>query len=353
MEIRNEPKVSQEINLLRITILGSVIVGALITIFFFFGGMFTSKDAKAASTSIPAGTTVYSNVSPFVTLTSGDTLFIYGVLDLNSSYLLHINNVITIVVDGSSAELRFKKNKDLWLGTGSSIILLNGGSITSYNGCNSGTSIYFGLTEVADCSGGGGTPSFSDINAAGGISSTGAPLPVEWLDVSATALTEGEVEVSWKTAAEINNSHFDVEYSLDATNWSIAQVVNSRAVGGNSSEILSYSVLHHLPSKAERVYYRVKQMDYDGQFDYTDIMVVHFEIKAGINIATLGNSKIRVNVQSDLSKESTVKIFNETGALLTEEVIEEQRVFSLPQAGLYIVEVATGSDVQRIKHMVK
>ena len=52
-------------------------------------------------------------------------------------------------------------------------MLRNGGTLGSYDGCDGGTSIYIGASEVADCSGAGFTPSFEEINNSGRLNGSG------------------------------------------------------------------------------------------------------------------------------------------------------------------------------------
>jgi hypothetical protein len=73
-----------------------------------------------------------------------------------------------------------------------------------------------------------------------------------------------DVELNWSTASEENNSHFVVERSVDSENFmAIGQLVNG---AGNATSINAYSSFDlNVPVGA--LYYRIKQIDFDGQFD--------------------------------------------------------------------------------------
>ena len=94
------------------------------------------------------------------------------------------------------------------------------------------------------------------------------PLPVSWL------YFEGETEndnhiLSWATATELDNDYFILERSINASDWAeIAQISGA----GNSSVIQYYSFADHT-APAGIVYYRLKQVDFDGDFDYAPNIV--------------------------------------------------------------------------------
>lgn len=109
---------------------------------------------------------------------------------------------------------------------------------------------------------------------------TFSPLPVTWLKFKATLVNgEQDVHLDWSTATEINNSHFEVERSFDGRTFTKIATVQSKGVSGYSSVILNYASL----DKGVNVYgfntlfYRIKQVDYDGKFDYTPIEIVYLK----------------------------------------------------------------------------
>ncbi len=93
---------------------------------------------------------------------------------------------------------------------------------------------------------------------------TGA-LPVELLSFSAD--WEGSnAAITWETATELNNSHFDVERSLDGSSFEYIGTVSSQAERGNSNALLvyTYTDLGVKTRTAKNVYYRLIQRDFDG-----------------------------------------------------------------------------------------
>nr|WP_240337035.1 T9SS type A sorting domain-containing protein [Rufibacter sp. SYSU D00308] len=94
-------------------------------------------------------------------------------------------------------------------------------------------------------------------------------LPVSWLYVKGQRKNQA-VLVEWATATEINNDRFEVEYSQDGRNFSLVGVVKG---GGHSSTVQKYQFQHGQASSAT-TYYRVKQLDYDGKFEYSKTIAV-------------------------------------------------------------------------------
>jgi len=108
-----------------------------------------------------------------------------------------------------------------------------------------------------------GMSGFSDF-ALGGDSNEN-PLPIELLHFTA-AINNAEVFLSWATASEINNDFFTLERSVD---MQTAEVIGYVQGAGNSNQTLAYQFTdrHPLPGIS---YYRLKQTDFDGSFEYSN-----------------------------------------------------------------------------------
>ncbi len=89
------------------------------------------------------------------------------------------------------------------------------------------------------------------------------PLPIELVYFDAVLESDG-VHLSWETASEVNNDFFTLEKSIDGTNWDIFETVKG---AGNSSSSTLYHRLDREPYYGLS-YYRLKQTDFDGKFEY-------------------------------------------------------------------------------------
>jgi photosystem II stability/assembly factor-like uncharacterized protein len=97
-------------------------------------------------------------------------------------------------------------------------------------------------------------------------------LPVELTSFTAIAW-KGSVLLKWNTATELNNSGFDVERSSNKTDWGKVGFVKGN---GNSTMAISYSYVDKSTSKAGKYYYRLKQVDNNGSFQYSNVAEVEF-----------------------------------------------------------------------------
>jgi hypothetical protein len=94
-------------------------------------------------------------------------------------------------------------------------------------------------------------------------------LPIELVDFRIDWV-DGNVLIRWSTASETNNDYFTVERSRDALTW---EVIGHVPGAGTSHELLIYDYIDPSPTPGIN-YYRLKQTDYDGQFEYSEFVVL-------------------------------------------------------------------------------
>ncbi len=104
------------------------------------------------------------------------------------------------------------------------------------------------------------TAGFSDFYIRGG---TDPALAVSFVSLGAKRVGQ-HVQVNWQTASESKNRGFEIQYSVDGVSFRNVGFVTSKASGGNSNTILSYSFYHFGASNASG-YYRLRQEDTDGK----------------------------------------------------------------------------------------
>ncbi|MEM6697518.1 MAG: SdrD B-like domain-containing protein, partial [Bacteroidota bacterium] len=95
-------------------------------------------------------------------------------------------------------------------------------------------------------------------------------LPVELLYFKAQA-DKDHVELTWSTASELNNSHFELERSEDGKTFKQIARIQGK---GTTLEQTDYSYKDDKVIPNTLYYYRLKQMDFDGSFEYSEIRVV-------------------------------------------------------------------------------
>lgn len=112
-------------------------------------------------------------------------------------------------------------------------------------------------------------------------------MPVTWLSFTARIEKEA-IEMNWITAAEKNNSHFEVEMMLDpATGFEQIGKVDSKA--SNSTSAIGYAFRHSYSGVAGTYYFRLKQLDVDGSFTYSKTIAIHISATAGIKLKVAPN----------------------------------------------------------------
>lgn len=95
------------------------------------------------------------------------------------------------------------------------------------------------------------------------------PLPLDFLSFEGEYLVNGIV-LDWTTANEMNVSHFEIEHSLDGQSFEV--IGREKAVNVPSS-VNEYTFMHEDPSM-KRNYYRIKELDFDGAYMYTNVLRV-------------------------------------------------------------------------------
>lgn len=95
-------------------------------------------------------------------------------------------------------------------------------------------------------------------------------LPVTLSGLEVVSAGVNTINLSWKTFSEQNNTGFDIERSADGINWFKIGFVASMATQGNSQVSLQYSFTDRNSVNGTN-YYRLKQVDMDGQYSYSDI----------------------------------------------------------------------------------
>ena len=165
-------------------------------------------------------------------------------------------------------------------------------------------------------------------------------LPVELIDFRARAMEE-KVVLEWETASEENNDFFEIEHSRDGLNF---EIIGSVVGAGTTRRIQTYEFWHDQP-QLESNYYRLKQVDFDGAFEYSEIRVVAFEPE-GVKVIVYPNPAMDyINIRMvDNISEKNIQLFDSTGRLVlqrnmaADSNLEVLEVNHLP-SGIYWIKV--------------
>jgi glucose/arabinose dehydrogenase len=124
---------------------------------------------------------------------------------------------------------------------------------------------------------------------------TSTVLPVDLIDLEASVVEKGTL-LHWSTASEVNSHQFVVESSQDGKTFlPIGEVPAS----GNSSEMNNYTYLDSSPIPGKN-YYRLKILDNDATFSYSNIISVTFTPSVVFQVyPNPVNNLLNVNWSSD------------------------------------------------------
>jgi hypothetical protein len=137
---------------------------------------------------------------------------------------------------------------------------------------------------------GGNNMSAAGINRQKGIYFKGfdyAALPVKYSSFSAAAF-DNAVTLKWVSEQEINNRHFEVERSLDGTNFKMIGIALDGFATGSQKNYQFKDNGVELQTK-KTAYYRLRQVDNDGRSNYSTILAVKLQSQAGVVMQTSPN----------------------------------------------------------------
>lgn len=148
------------------------------------------------------------------------------------------------------------------------------------------------------------------------------PLPIKLINFDAHK-EENFAKLTWSTANEYNNKGFEIERSSDSRNWENIDFTPSLTLDGNSNSRLDYVYFDQKPQQGNN-YYRLKQVDFDGNFEYTPIRMLQFSSDSKINIYPNPANNL-VNVDG-LNINDKVYLFDATGRLLNQTEATETKL---------------------------
>ncbi|HEY8893828.1 MAG TPA: T9SS type A sorting domain-containing protein [Niastella sp.] len=126
-------------------------------------------------------------------------------------------------------------------------------------------------------------------------------------------LNNNTVQLNWKSAQEENLDKYIVEKSGDAVNW---QIMTTIKAAGNSTSTKEYNVAD--PNAAPVNYYRLKQVDMNGNFTYSTVIRIRANSdKTGIKLypnPAINTATLTIN--SDNKQAAHIKLYNQAGIQL-------------------------------------
>lgn len=189
----------------------------------------------------------------------------------------------------------------------------------------------------------------------------GQPLPVELS--SFTAVVNGtSIILMWRTETEVSNYGFEIERTLTAilAGWEKIGFIDGH---GNCNSPKDYSFTD-IPGEGTNFQYRLKQIDTDGKYHYSDIVTVElatpeqFELRQNFPNPFNPSTHITYNLPSD--EFVTIKVYDIVGSEIATLVNEEKKAGSYLvtfegvnlSSGVYICTMSGSSCIRSIKMLM-
>jgi hypothetical protein len=270
---------------------------------------------------------------------NGDSIVIpagYTVI-LDNSYSL---NNIYIAIAGT---LNFNQNNTMALDVVSIVYILSGGTLTATHPTPNELLTINGVTKY-DGKTDGTISGPVAATALTGPSPSGFSmviLPVTFVSFSANR-SQGTVQLVWNTANEMNNSHFEVERSANGSDWETI----GNVAAGTSSLADSYTYRDET-APAAQTQYRIRQVDLDGNYGYSKIVLVGGTATAQATIIASGKT-VSIFPANIPGSRLIARVITIGGQVLQQQSFESTagRIdlnVSTATTGVYIVQVTDGS----------
>jgi hypothetical protein len=210
-----------------------------------------------------------------------------------------------------------------------------------------GASAYSGTTVINNRN------ASSNLLSPGSTLTANGTLPISLVDFAAV-LSNGAVDLSWRTLLEANSDHFDIERSTNGgSKW---DVIGKVAAKGNSSTPVSYSFTDANPGSGT-IQYRVHGYDKDGRPTLSTIQTVRTTPIASVSVYP-NPAKDYVNVSLPVSEATAgtvhIRLIGQSGQLLVEKsvtgaggTVQTFAVSNYPP-GNYLIQVTTADGAKQV-----
>jgi len=177
----------------------------------------------------------------------------------------------------------------------------------------------------------------------------GGPVPVELTSFTGT-VNKNKITLTWTTATEKNNKGFEVERKTDKGAFSKISFVEGY---GTTTENRSYTFMDKSPASGTNIY-RLRQVDYDGSFSYSNEIEVMLELpkeySLSQNYPNPFNPSTVINYQLPANTYVTLKVFdvigNEVATLVNQEKPAGYHSITFEagklSSGIYIYQLTAG-----------
>ena len=189
------------------------------------------------------------------------------------------------------------------------------------------------------------------VGSYNGVYLLNKPVPVEFLSFS-SSVVDDDVTLNWTTATETNNSGFQIERretkNERSEDWESIGFINGN---GTTTETKSYSYIDENLSSG--IYqYRLKQIDFDGTFEYSNIVETEIISPAKFsleqNYPNPFNPSTTISWQSPINSHQTLKVFDVLGNEVV-TLVNEYRTAGIYEAEFNATKLSSGIYYYQLK----
>lgn len=176
-------------------------------------------------------------------------------------------------------------------------------------------------------------------------------LPVELTSFTAS-ISLDKVQLNWETATELNNNGFEIQRRLENSEWATIGFVQGN---GTTTEAATYTYLDDISEFiSNKIYYRLKQIDYNGNYEFSDeveVITLPLEYSLSQNYPNPFNPTTKIKCEVPVNTNVTLEVFDVLGRLIKTLVNENKSAGryevefngSELSSGLYLYKIKAGS----------
>lgn len=178
------------------------------------------------------------------------------------------------------------------------------------------------------------------------------PLPVELVKFEGK-IRKYQTSLHWQTASETNNALFQIQHSLNGKDF---QTIGEVEGMGTTNEETNYEFLHENPANGIN-YYRLKQVDFDGSFSYSEVISIQMDSDENRQSLVFFPNPVQkeLNLVNHSDEPLEVTILNSSGQEIFDVKMEEstEMIHSVDNLspGIYWIRTVQNEAVMMAKFM--
>ncbi len=182
-------------------------------------------------------------------------------------------------------------------------------------------------------------------------------LPITLTSFATSCEENGFNTIKWTTATETNNDYFIVEKTTDGNNWDIIEKVNGK---GTSSSTTHYAITDRNPVN-QITYYRLKQVDFDGQTEtFNPISVICTSKEHSMTVfPNPASHSVTISLSGYDFENATLNLLSSNGKLVHQIIVSENETVMNMELdlrnfaqGVYLLQWIDGAGKTEMKKLI-